>query len=717
MNIVDKKNNIPGFKLNEVKSEKWSLLRKFLIVFAVVFISVHIGLENYLLFHLFIEILGMFIGFGVTLAVYHSCRIMKNGLYIYLATIFLVTSTIQAIHIFTYEGINVFESNTYDLSIQIAIMGKYIDVIALFVMLFIPANIIRKNLSIKKLIIPFGLITSAVLISIIYLEVLPQFALDNAQSTSFKIMSEYILLFSYIILLVLTFLKRRILQKDFFNYIFSYIALRLLSEVLFASSKQVNDLFSVLAHILWVSSLCVVYKAVSVWGINKPIAVLVDEIDKKNQELEKNAKELEVTNEKLRGEIEVSMRTEELLRKSEEKYRLLLDSMPDALVLHDRERIIFINQTGARLCGFENNLKIIEKNMQDIFDEKRYALFQTRMDEVDNSRSPVVYEETFLYNNERVYVEVVTTLHRFDNKPVFLSVVRDITQRKKFEEMKNSIDKSKKLLMKVRQRDKLRADYFTNLSHELRTPLSIILCNLKILESMYNCESNEEIDKEKLNKYVVSMQNNSYRLLKTANNLLDITKIEAGYDQLSIQNCNIVRVVEKVTMLVWEYTRNRRVSLMFDTDVEEIITACDMDKIERIILNLLSNAIKFTKEGGQIEVNIYNKYPEVLISVSDTGIGIPKDKLEMIFERFKQVDNSLSRTYEGTGIGLALVKSLVEMHDGRIEVESEVNKGSIFKIFLPIWVLRGEVCLNDDETVAEIEKNIGRNLDVELSNI
>lgn len=717
MGVIREKDNFEDFELKLIKRGNLSFWKKFFIAYAVVHISIFIGLKNYLLFHTLIELFGIFIGIGVAIAVYHSCRILKNGLYLYLGAMFLCTSLIQIVHVFSYAGISIFTTNSYDLTIQISIIGKYLDVIALSFMFIIPTNIIKNNLSIKRLVIPYAFVTSILLISVIYLRIFPQCAYDNADSTAFKIMSEFILLCAYAFLLFLLSIKRSNFGENLFNYIFSYIALRLLTEILFVTSQQVIDLATILAHILRFFAICVIYKAVSIGVISRPITVLLDELEQKNRELKKKTMDLEAANEELKSEVKEGVRIEELLRKSEERYRMLLEFLPEAVFLHNRENVFFVNKAGLKLFGFEDNLQVLESNLSKLFSEKRYSKFLVRMDEVDNSGAPIVFEEIVTKDNERVCVEVITTSYIIDNKTVFLSVIRDITQRKQFEEMKNSIDESNRLLKEVTEMDKLRTDYVTNLSHEFRTPLSIMLCTLKIMESSYTSESNKKIDKEKLGKYVIAMKNNSYRLLKTANNLLDITKIESGCDKLRLRNCNIVRIIEKVTMSVWEYTRNRRISLMFDTEEEEIITACDMDKIERVILNLLSNAIKFTKEGGQIEVYIYNKYPDVLISVSDTGIGIPKDKLNLIFERFKQVDNSLTRYCGGTGIGLDLVRSLVQMHDGRIEVESVLGKGSIFNVFIPIRILNGETCLDDDETEAEIEKSISENINIELSNI
>jgi len=129
---------------------------------------------------------------------------------------------------------------------------------------------------------------------------------------------------------------------------------------------------------------------------------------------------------------------------------------------------------------------------------------------------------------------------------------------------------------------------------------------------------------------------------------------------------------------------------LFDTEVEERILACDGDKIERIMLNLISNSIKFTEPGGKILVNIYDKENEIIISVKDTGLGIPIEKQEQVFERFVQVDKSLVRNKDGSGIGLSLVKSLIEMHEGTIKLKSEWGKGSEFIIKLPVKVLSHE---------------------------
>ncbi|AOT70773.1 hybrid sensor histidine kinase/response regulator [Geosporobacter ferrireducens] len=224
--------------------------------------------------------------------------------------------------------------------------------------------------------------------------------------------------------------------------------------------------------------------------------------------------------------------------------------------------------------------------------------------------------------------------------------------------------------------------FLANISHELRTPLNIILGTTQML-NLY-LRSDKEIDRDQIRKKVDMQVQNCYRLLRLVNNIIDISKIDTGHFEISMSKCNIVQIVEAIALSVAEYVEDKGIRLIFDTNVEEKIIACDLDAIERIILNLLSNAIKFTQTGGNIYVDVEDLQDRVKISVRDTGIGIEEDKVHLVFERFKQVDELLTRKQEGSGIGLSLIKSLVEMHDGRIYVHSEYQKGSEFIVELPV---------------------------------
>jgi signal transduction histidine kinase len=186
------------------------------------------------------------------------------------------------------------------------------------------------------------------------------------------------------------------------------------------------------------------------------------------------------------------------------------------------------------------------------------------------------------------------------------------------------------------------------------------------------------------------MKQNTFRLIRIVNNIIDTTKYDSGYLNISMHNQNIVSIVEEITLSAGDYIRNRGITLVFDTNIEEKIIAVDADKIERIMLNLLSNSIKFTDEGGSISVNIYDKGDSVEISVKDTGIGIPEEKQNIIFDRFVQVDKTFKRNREGSGIGLSLVRMLAEMHGGTVSVRSKIGEGSEFIIMLPANLIEEE---------------------------
>jgi two-component system CheB/CheR fusion protein len=177
---------------------------------------------------------------------------------------------------------------------------------------------------------------------------------------------------------------------------------------------------------------------------------------------------------------------------------------------------------------------------------------------------------------------------------------------------------------------------------------------------------------------------------------------------------NIISIVEDSALSIVNYVESNGLNIVFDTNIEEKIISCDRDSIERIMLNLLSNAIKFTPKGGTIFVNVIGEDNNVKISVKDTGIGIKEDHLDLVFDRFRQVDKSFTRNHEGSGIGLSLVKSLVEMNGGSISLLSEYGKGSEF--ILEFFTENIETRQDLDKTI-ETEKFINEKINIELSDI
>jgi signal transduction histidine kinase len=229
--------------------------------------------------------------------------------------------------------------------------------------------------------------------------------------------------------------------------------------------------------------------------------------------------------------------------------------------------------------------------------------------------------------------------------------------------------------------------YIASISHEFRTPLNIIISAVQLILYKYKQNFEHSPEAERFIRYITSIRNNAHRLLKLVNNIIDLIKLDYSYFKLSVRNYNIVNIIEGVTQSVANYIEGKGISIHFSSDVKEKILICDSDIIERVMLNLISNAIKFSNEKTRIDVTIKDLGDILRISIKDTGIGIPQEKFNLIFEKFTQIDDPLSRRCEGSGIGLALVKSLIELHNGKIYVNRSDQYGSEFVIELPVVVM------------------------------
>lgn len=271
---------------------------------------------------------------------------------------------------------------------------------------------------------------------------------------------------------------------------------------------------------------------------------------------------------------------------------------------------------------------------------------------------------------------------------VYMQSMQDrfVLYREKLKRKNTKLKEKDKKIDQVMEYEKIRTDFFANISHELRTPLNIISSTVQLIK-MYREKGIVVSSEMNFDKYLNMISQNCFRLIRLVNNIIDITKIDSGFYPMEFRKINLITLVENITMSIEEYAKNKGIELLFDTDTEEEIVSCDPDAIERIMLNLLSNSIKFTKKGDSINVRIKSQPDKVRIEVEDTGIGIPEDKLEKIFERFVQVDKTFTRQHEGSGIGLTLVKNLVELHEGTISVQSCLNKGSLFVIALPVAMI------------------------------
>ncbi|WP_270940979.1 sensor histidine kinase [Romboutsia lituseburensis] len=262
---------------------------------------------------------------------------------------------------------------------------------------------------------------------------------------------------------------------------------------------------------------------------------------------------------------------------------------------------------------------------------------------------------------------------------------------------------------KMKNQEQVRNEFFANISHELRTPLNIFYSTIQLLD--LKNKTNPEKFNEIYSSHKQCLKTNCQRMLRLINNIVDITKIDVGFIKPKFVNSDIVSLVENITLSVVNYAQHKKINIVFDTEIEEKIIKCDEDMMERAMLNLLSNAIKFTKQNGNVLVNMYADEKWIHIIVKDDGMGIPIEMQGTIFERFVQNDKSLTRLNEGSGIGLSIVQSAVKLNEGEIYLDSDGKNGTEFEILLPNKKLEGE---DLDDRIYKVDVS---NIELELSDI
>ena len=381
-------------------------------------------------------------------------------------------------------------------------------------------------------------------------------------------------------------------------------------------------------------------------------------------------------------------------KESEEELSLYLDVSVDLkATLNIHGCIIKANDSWEKVLGW-SKAEIKAMHYSDLIHPDDISILEFLYDP-NYIVEEIKYLTIRLLCKDNTYKWIELSLKYVKDKNVFMSTGIDVTSRKEVEVEKKKLEEAIHL-------ESIRNEFFGNISHEFKTPLNIILGIVQLIDKNIELDN---ITKENLIRHVDIMKQNSYRLLRLVNNLIDISRIDIGYYNLQPSNYNIVKVIEDITLSIAEYVKHKKINLIFNTDVEEITLACDPDKIERVMLNLLSNAIKYTDDNGDIYVSLNKVNEDVVVSVKDSGVGIPNDKLELIFDRFGQANDILSRRCEGSGIGLSIVKSIVEMHGGKIDVFSEIGKGSEFVFNIPIKILEEEnVILTCDNKDYHVEK-------------
>ena len=226
--------------------------------------------------------------------------------------------------------------------------------------------------------------------------------------------------------------------------------------------------------------------------------------------------------------------------------------------------------------------------------------------------------------------------------------------------------------------DQMKSEFVSNVSHELRTPLSIIKSYSEALLNQVG-----KADHETRERFLNVIDSETDRLSGIVSSLLDLSRIESGKFELDLRETALEQIIMSILIMMKPRTPNINFFTDFAADLPKV--NADEDKLKEVILNLLSNAVKFSPTGGTVHIAVEKQKDRLVCAISDTGIGIPEDALQLIFKKFYRVDSSDTSEIEGTGLGLSIVKHILTAHGGDISVESELGKGSVFSFFLPLY--------------------------------
>lgn len=393
---------------------------------------------------------------------------------------------------------------------------------------------------------------------------------------------------------------------------------------------------------------------------SKPLS---DDTTKLIQELDFYRIELELENKRM-------ALANELIEKSRNEYVQLFDTAPCAfIVLSPEGNIKKVNFLGASLLGQER-MVLLDTPFEKYISAESKELFNNFLNELYEKKTRITVNIS-LADELRIPNEMEISGLFSDSSKEFSIVLLDITKQKKNE----------KYLVQSRERaenaDRLKTAFLSTMSHEIRAPLNSIIGFTGILMQEIPGTLNEEQKKQ-----MRMIQTSGRHLLSLINDLLDLSKIEAGQLTVNFEYFDLKEVLDDVFQLEWPLAREKSLEMKLNAGNDPIIIRSDKQRMHQVLLNILNNAIKYTRKG-HVDINCYREENSIKIEIKDTGIGIREEDLQKIFDPFTQLENDLTKTQKGSGLGLPVSQQLIRLLQGTLRVESQFGEGTTFTINVP----------------------------------
>ena len=603
---------------------------------------------SYDIFHSLVELFSVVVIFGMFVVAWNARNFFDNHFLLFLSIAYVFMSFIDIAHTLAYKGVGIFTffDLTPNLATQLWIAARYIQALALLTAPFF----LTRKINVKLVVGISCSIVVLIFISIFYLKIFPISYVDGVGLTPFKKISEYVISSILAISALFLYKKRKVLDEKIFYLIFASTVFTIASELSFTGYAGVFDLSNMLGHYFKVISFLLIYKTVVETGLKNPLAYIF-------KNLEQNAKILRTSQE----ELLTKKKELESLVDNLKVFQLAMDNAFAHIVVTDENGyIIFANKSAENLTGFNKKEILGErpslwgKQMDTNFYKNFWKIIKedkkTFSGEIINKR-----KNGELYQAE---IRVSPVLDNENGVKFFVALERDITKEKEI--------------------DKAKTEFISMAAHQLRTPLATISLTSEML--LRNIAGGIPKENKKYLKIIIEEVRGMAEMITV---FLNVSRIDIGKFPVKMEMMGLYDVIERTVKDLLPQIKDKKIHLTRDYKKDLPVLNLDRNIMKIILENLLSNAIKYSERGGEIILGAKENEDNIIIEVSDKGLGIPEKQQSKIFTKMFRAENVFHSKSEGSGLGLYLVKNLVEQSGYDISFESKENKGSTFKISIP----------------------------------
>ncbi|PLX83873.1 MAG: hybrid sensor histidine kinase/response regulator [Desulfuromonas sp.] len=620
--------------------------------------------HNYLLFHGIVEILSVAVAFTVFSIGWNSRSFSRNNALQLLAVSFLVVGALDFLHVLAYKGMGVFPGRGSDLPTQLWVAARYVQSLSFL----LAALVLGRPRPVRPLfLLGVYLLVGVTLVTVIVpLRIFPACFVEGTGLTPFKVGSEYLISGLLGLSGALFWRKRAAINGRILTLLLGAVAVTILAELSFTLYADVFGFFNFLGHVFKLLSIVLVYAALVQGSLRTPYESLFRGLARSEREL--------------KAELVERSRIEKALRESEERFRTLIETTPEGIVENDLAGVVtFSNRAHHQILGFDEGELLGGAIWATLpTEESRRELRDFLAHLVAEQPPPESFEARNRTRDGRLVDLQVDWNYKRDVRGEvigFVSVITDITERKR---ARQELERAKEA---AEAANRAKGAFLANMSHEIRTPMNAII-------GMTDLTLGTGLEREQ-REWLGMVKTSAESLLRVINDILDFSKIEAGMLELDSRSFDLRETVEGTVevLAVQAHQKGLELACHIAPEVPWGVVG-DAGRLRQVLINLVGNAIKFTAEG-EVVLRVEQE-PDgpasghclLKFTVSDTGIGIPADKMDRIFRSFTQVDGSTSRTHGGTGLGLSISRQIVELMGGTVGVESVEGRGSTFHFTL-----------------------------------